>query len=116
MIFSTRLYCSKTEGEPKFCGCKTTPNHQSSTTVLEWHAVFDVCIVVSQIHFGLICKKDIGSEALWFVTQVWRWSMVFVKVPLQLMVFQWFLYNWTIAIEWMVLRLTIVIDGMVNGF
>ena len=45
-----------------------------------------------------------------------EWSMVFVKVPLQLMVFQWFLHNWTIAIEWMVLRLTIVIDGMVNGF
>ena len=45
-----------------------------------------------------------------------EWSMVFVKVPLQLMVFQWFFHNWTIAIEWMVLQLTIVIDGMVNGF
>ena len=28
-----------------------------------------------------------------------EWSMVFVKIPLCLMVFQWFLYNWTIAIE-----------------
>ena len=28
-----------------------------------------------------------------------EWSMVFVKVPLLSMVFQWFLYNWTIAIE-----------------
>ena len=28
-----------------------------------------------------------------------EWSMVFVKVPLQLMVFQWFFHNWTIAIE-----------------
>ena len=45
-----------------------------------------------------------------------EWSMVFVKVPMQLMVFLWFFHNWTIAIEWMVLRLTIVIDGMVNGF
>ena len=32
------------------------------------------------------------------------------------MVFRWFLYNWTITIECMILRLTIVIDGMVNGF
>ena len=45
-----------------------------------------------------------------------EWLMVFVKVPLFSMVFQWFLYNCTIAIEWMVLQLTIVIDGMVNGF
>ena len=44
-----------------------------------------------------------------------EWSVVFVKV-LYSMVFQWFLYNCTIAIEWMVLQLTIVIDGMVNGF
>ena len=28
-----------------------------------------------------------------------KWSMVFVKVPLYSMVFQWFLYNYAIAIE-----------------
>merc|ERR1712052_82694 len=55
-----------------------------------------------------------------------EWLMVFVKVPLVSMVFQWFFRfqplvsmvfpmffsNRTIAIEWMVLWLTIDIDGL----
>ena len=73
-------------------------------------------------HHDYICLE---SENIWFsrvdhndgqILSTMEWSMVFVKVPLCSMVFQWFLYNWTIAIEWMVLQLTIFIDGMVNGF
>ena len=60
--------------------CKTSPNHQSTTTVLvSWYEVFlpicfswfslivDVCIMTKYLHFSLICPNDIAPKVLWFV-------------------------------------------------
>ena len=62
------------------CGCRTSPNHQPSTTVLDsWYEVFVLiccvwfppnvllCIRTKHLHFGLVCPKDIVPEVLCFV-------------------------------------------------
>ncbi|MEE6509716.1 hypothetical protein FKM82_027428 [Ascaphus truei] len=65
---------------PRSYGCKTSPNHHPSITMLDsWYEVFvliccvwflpsvALCIVAKHLHFGLICRKDIVPEVLWFV-------------------------------------------------
>ncbi|MED6269920.1 hypothetical protein CHARACLAT_004448 [Characodon lateralis] len=65
---------------PRSCGCKTSPNIHSSTTVIgSWHKVFEpifcvwfspnvvLSIMAKHLHFGLICTKDIVPEVMCFI-------------------------------------------------
>jgi len=65
---------------PSSCGCKTSPIHQPSTSVLDSrYEVFALiccvwfspnvllCITTKHLHFGLICPKDIVPKVLLLV-------------------------------------------------
>jgi len=57
---------------PRFFRCKTIPNHQPSTTVLDsCYVLVLICCVLSfqtkHFHFGLPCPMYIIPEVLWFV-------------------------------------------------
>lgn len=52
---------------PRSCGCKTSPNHQPSITMLQlffpicyvWFSPNEaLCIMTKQLHFDLVCPKN----------------------------------------------------------